>query len=263
MQFFWISPPVFYIYYKISKKAGWALFNAGVALAIVSSAAIARSKDYNVVILAAQDATQNDDLYVKPYCRVAPYAIGIMCGLVLYTQKNYTKTGKVYDTWAHAIGNLFQNRYLRYGGYLIGLFFINFFIFIQYTAYKDVDNGWTSWNRSESAAFFAFNRTCWGLGISLLFLPMLLGHWKLVAWFLSLDIWTPLARLTFCTYLVHIHLAVVFFESRSDAYWFNDLNLAIDFFFVTLTSFAAAIPLTLAVESPFMAMEKLFKGKRH
>ena len=263
MQFFWISPPVFYIYYKVSQKLGWVLLNVGVVLAIVSSAAISSKEDCNVVLIAPTAQEMNDDIYVKPYCRVAPYALGIMCGLVLYTQRNHAKTGKVYDVWAHAIGNLFHKRYFRYGGYLLGLFFINFFIFIQYTAYKDVDNGWTSWSHSETAAFYGFQRPCWGLGISLLFLPMLLGHWKLVAWFLSLDIWTPLARLTFCTYLVHIHLGMVFFQSLNEAYWFNDLNITIDFFFITFISFAAAIPLTLAVESPFMAMEKLFKGKRH
>ena len=98
MQFFWISPPVFYVYYRVSPKAGWALCCLGVALAIVCSAVIAYTKDYNVVILAAGDQTMNDDIYVKPYCRVAPYAIGVMCGLVLYTQRNYAKTGQVYDS---------------------------------------------------------------------------------------------------------------------------------------------------------------------
>lgn len=262
MQFFWLSPPLFYIYYKVSKVVGWALLNLAIAGAIVSSAVVADVKDYNVVVLAPGTATENADIYIKPYCRAAPYAIGIMCGLILYTQRNHAKTGKVYDSWAHAIGNCFANKYFRYAGYCLGLFLINFFIFIQYNAYKDVDNGWTSWSRSETSAFYGLSRPCWAVGISLLFLPMLLGHWKLATWFLSLDIWTPLARLTFCTYLVHIHLIIVYDCSANTAFWFNDLNIAIDFFFVAVTAYAAAIPLTLAVESPFMALEKVFKGKR-
>jgi hypothetical protein len=151
-----------------------------IVLAIVSSAVVADEKDYNVVVMAHGMATENADIYIKPYCRAAPYAIGIMCGLVLYTQRNYVKTGKVYDSWAHAIGNCFDIKYVRYTGYCLGLFFINFFIFIQYSAYKDVDNGWTNWSRADTAAFYGFSRPCWALGISMLFLPMLLGHWKLV-----------------------------------------------------------------------------------
>ena len=263
MQFFWLSPPLFYIYSKVHKVAGWVLLNLAVALAVVSSAVIADVKDYNIVTMANGMGTENGDIYIKPYCRAAPYAIGIMCGLILYTHRNYAKTGKIYDNWAFYLGNLLENRYIRYAGYLLGLFFINFFIFIQFTAYRDVDNGWTSWTRGEIAAFYGFSRPCWGLGISLLFLPMLLGHWKLVAWFLSLDIWTPLARLTFCTYLVHLNLGSIYFNSKNTAYWFDDLNITIDFFFITLTSYAAAIPLTLAVESPFMALEKVMKsGKK-
>jgi len=52
------------------------------------------------------------------------------------------------------------------------------------------------------------------------------------------------------------------FESRNQTYWFDDLNITIDLIIVAAASFAIAIPLTLAVESPFMAMEKLFKGRR-
>ena len=262
MQFFWLTPPIFFLYYKLSKAAGWTVFNFSVVLTIVTSAVIAHVKDYNVVGQANKPGTEDYDIYNKPYCRAAPYAFGIMCGLVLYTQRNYAKTGQVYDSWAHAIGNCFNNAYFRYVGYLLGLFLINFFLFIQYNAYEDVDNGWTKWTHAENVLWYAFNRTAWGLGISLLFLPMLLGHWKVVAWFLSLDVWTPLARLTFCTYLVHINLGMVYEESLNTAYWFNDLNITIDFFFLAATAYAAAIPLTLAVESPFMALEKLFKGKR-
>jgi hypothetical protein len=62
---------------------------------------------------------------------------------------------------------------------------------------------------------------------------------------------------------VHIHVLGVYYESRNQAYWFNDLNITIDFFVVLAASLLIAIPLTLAVESPCMAMEKLFKGKQH
>ena len=263
MQFFWVSPPVFYLYSKVSQRLGWVFFTLGVLLTMVCSAVLADIKDYNVVVLAHNTATENADVYVKPYCRVAPYAIGIICGLILYTHRNYAKTGKIYDNWAFYLGNLLENRYIRYSGYLLGLFLINFFIFIQFTAYRDVDHGFTSWTHAENVLFYTFERVCWGVGVSLLFLPMLMGHWKVGTWVLSLDVWTPLARLTFCTYLVHIHLATVFFASENSLYWFNDLNVTKDFLFITAVSYAAAIPLTLAVESPCMAIEKLLKTPKN
>lgn len=91
---------------------------------------------------------------------------------------------------------------------------------------------------------------------------MLLGHNRIGTWFLAHPIWTPLARLTFCTYLVHLSLIYSYFLSQNTAYWLNDLNIGVDLIFITVVSYLAAVPLTLLMESPFMALEKLLKGKQ-
>lgn len=263
MQFFLISPPIFFLYHKFSRLLGWVCIGALCLLAVLYGSLKSQHNDYNVVFIAPQNTTGNfmADYYIKPYARVAPYAVGIACGMVLYSYRYYKKTGEVYDKIALFFAVSMEKRWIRYLSYLIGLFLINFFIFIQYSAYKDVDHNWSNWNHAESDLFIGFNRFFWAVGMSLILVPMLMGYNKLATWFLSLDIWAPLARLTFCTYLIHLHLIFIIYLSQSEAYWFNDLNITVSLVFITVISYAAAVPLTLCVESPFMAFEKMMKAR--
>jgi peptidoglycan/LPS O-acetylase OafA/YrhL len=145
-----------------------------------------------------------DWYYTKPYCRVGPYAIGLICGMLLFTYRRYKFEGEVYDPVAHNICTWFsQLRIIRYAGLLFGLFLINFCMFIQYTAYKDVDNGWNNWNENETTVFMTFDRILFVLGIALILLPVLFGQFSLIGSFLGFSVWTPLSRLSFALYLIH------------------------------------------------------------
>jgi len=263
MQFFFISPPIFFLYHKGSRLLGWVCVAALCLLAVLYGSLISRHEDYNAVFIAPNNTAGNymGHYYIKPYARVAPYAVGIACGMVLYTYRHYKKTGEVYDKIALFFALSMERRLIRYFAYLLGLFLINFFIFIQYNAYKDVDHTWSNWNHAENDLFVGFNRFFWAVGISLVLMPMLMGYNKPATWFLSLDVWAPLARLTFCTYLIHLHLIFIIYLSQNEAYWFNDLNITVSLMFITVVSYAAAVPLTLCVESPFMAFEKLMKSR--
>ena len=63
------------------------------------------------------------------------------------------------------------------------------------------------------------------------------------------------------TYLIHLILVYAYFYSQNAAYWLNDLNIGVDLGFVTVVSYLAAVPLSRILESLFMAIEKLLKGK--
>ena len=264
MQFFLISPPIFFLYHRFSRLLGWVFIAILCLLAVLYGSILSRTHDYSVVFIAPVN-TANDfmgDYYIKPYARVAPYAVGVACGMVLYSYRWYKKTGEVYDRIALFFALAMDRRGVRYAAYGLGLFLVNFFIFIQYSAYKDVDHNWSNWNHTETDLFIGFNRFFWAVGISLLLVPLLQGHNPVFIWFLSLNFWAPLARLTFCTYLIHLHLIFILYLSQNEAYWFNDLNITTSLMFVTVLSYAAAIPLTLCVESPFMAFEKLMKSRK-
>lgn len=256
MQFFVLSPPLLYLYHRYRKCIAWVLICALLCLSVGISLWIAAYYDYNVVAIAPENSTFYYYFYIKPYTRFPPYALGIISGLLLHSSRLYHQSNIVYDRFAFFFVNAINTVWLRYLCYLAGLILLNFFIFAQYDAYRDVENGWSSWSHSQNVLFLGFNHIGFALGLTLLFQPVLQGFCPFLQWLLGHPLWAPAARLTFCVYLVHLHLILAYFLNSKVAYWVDDLNVAIDVIFSIVISYSAAVVLTLLVESPFLALEK-------
>jgi hypothetical protein len=85
------------------------------------------------------------------------------------------------------IGKLQENKAVRWFGFLFGLVLINLIIFGLYDTNKNPDDGhYSNWSQNKNIVFIAFERVTFGLGISMILLPMLLGHFKDITNFLSL-----------------------------------------------------------------------------
>ena len=253
MQFFLASLPVFYLYCKKNRLYGWGVFLAMTLLSVVIGGIIAYDKEFNVVLYAPENITYMRDFYYKPYCRVGPYCIGALAGFVYFafTQRQF---GTSFDSFASKVSEgIHKSTWKRYACYASGLFLINLIIFVQYNAYQDMDK----WTRIQNTSYFAFSKVVWGFGLSLVFLPMLMGHNKLVAAFLQSDWWTVLARLTFGVYLVHMVVGQIVFMSQPTTVYFSQINGLMDALFLAFMSFVVAVPLNLMIESPVINLEKL------
>jgi hypothetical protein len=44
--------------------------------------------------------------YVKPYCRVGPYAIGIFVGMILYSYRRFKASGETFDSVCVFLGRI-------------------------------------------------------------------------------------------------------------------------------------------------------------
>ena len=258
MQFFLVSIPIMYLYVRHSRIFGWGLLLVLITFSIIANGSIS----YNEHFHAKLDASQNDheymnDLYYKPYCRIAPYAIGLLGGFIYYAFKK-KKVGEDFDPLASSIAHGLNNsRVARFICYGLALFLINFFIWIQYSAYQSDYH----WSRSQNAAYFAFQRFSWGLALNLFFLPLVMGHMSFFRPFFQSNWWAPLAKLGFGVYLVHMVVGQIYFFSQPVTYFWNVPNVVIDALFVLSTSFLFVIPITLMVESPMIGLEKILLGR--
>ena len=259
MQFFIISPPILWLYHKVSKFLGWFLIFGLIICHILCCAFISRHYNFNVVSLDPGNSPNFAWYYYgKPYCRVGPYAVGIGVGLILFAFRHWKATGEVYDPFALSIANsLFKSRIVRYIGLIIGVFLVTFCVFIQFSAYKDTKNGWDAWTNEENWTFFAIDRICISTGLSLVFLPILFGQFSIISEFLCSNLWTPLARLNFSCYLMHYALLGIYYHNKHTAVHFDMWNTWSDFLCLTVCSYATALVVCLMVESPSMGLEKL------
>ena len=258
MQFFIVSLPIMYLYVRHSRVFGWGLLSVLITFSIIANGSIT----YDEHLHARLDNPENsdhymDDLYYKPYCRISPDCIGLLGGFVYYAFKK-GKSGEVFDPLASAIANGVNNsRVVRFLWYGLGLFLINFFIFVQYDAYKSDDH----WSRSQNSAYFAFQRFAWGLGMNLFFLPLLMGHMSWFRPFLQSNWWMPLAKLVFGVYLTHMVIGQIYFMSQPVSFYWTQSALFVDAAFILVVTFLIVIPITLFVESPTINLEKILLGR--
>lgn len=263
IQFFMFTPLVLYLYYKHPRKIGWAILGALCLCSVVSCMIITGVYDYNVVAVSPNNVGKFDNLYSKPYCRVAVFAIGLGCGWILYSYYRYKETKEVFDTFALAVAKVItKNTVARYVGFVVGVGLITFVVFIQHSAYADIKNGFESWTTGENVMFLGFEKILYGFGISAVLMPSLLGKFPYLTDFLGAAMWAPLAKMTFAVYLSHILVMGCVFYSFETAFFWAPLNTAIEYVAGVVLCYAAGFVLSLVVEAPFMGLEKALFAPR-
>ena len=83
------------------------------------------------------------------------------------------------------------------------------------------------------------------------------GYGWFVNSFLSMKLWTPLARMTFCAYLVHPWVIIVVYGELQSHFHYTDSSLACYFVSFLIISYAVAAVLCVVVEFPLGAIEML------
>ena len=95
---------------------------------------------------------------------------------------------------------------------------------------------------------------CWSLALAGLTHCWFCGHGSAISWFLSHPVWTPLARLTYNAYLVHLMIMLVLRYSiyRLDTY--NAWYMMLDAVGYITIAYGIALILYLLAEKPAMNM---------
>ena len=197
--------------------------------------------------------------YIKPYARIPPYVLGVGCGFIMFSYRKYKEDSQAYDKLALYLGIAYERFLVRAISSVFGLAIINFLIFIEYNSLQHPGNEgkYEYFSKTANVAYVAFQRFGFGLGITLLFLPMLLGHFRFITKVLSVYPWVVLSKFTFAIYLIHYNIIEIAFRSQENVLMLNDYNNIRDttfFFFVSLTF---AVFITLLVELPAANLEKL------
>ncbi|GBM05327.1 Nose resistant to fluoxetine protein 6 [Araneus ventricosus] len=140
-------------------------------------------------------------IYSKPYCRCGPYIIGILLAYIMYQHKD--------RKWDLKLA-------LKCFGWCCGSFCSLSVIFGLYHV-KD--------NETLFHFYNALSRSAFGLGLAWVIFCCLSGNGGLVDRFLSLKIWIPLSRLTYCAYLFHPIIMSWYFESQKTPFYFTHANM--------------------------------------
>ncbi|XP_033118021.1 nose resistant to fluoxetine protein 6-like [Anneissia japonica] len=244
MQFFIISPFVIYLlyHYFFAGVVAWSI------LLITSfGSLIGVSIKYNITTYALSlnpnvKTFGADEIYVRPWTRIPPYLVGMAVGYILYKY----------------LGRVRMRRHVAIMGWIaatgIGLA-------VVYGLYGNYHGNLLS--EGASVVYITLSRFSWAVALAWVAFACVTGYGGPVNSLLSWSVWIPLARISYCAYLLHPIIMFVFYYSLPTLIYFSDFLLIYFFLGHVVLSYAAAFVLSVCSEAPFMALEKLFlkRGK--
>jgi len=245
-QFFVVGIIVLAIYCGYSKKIGWYLIGLLLLTCWIVTGTLDVVRDWQVAVLPIlfeADQHQFYELYEKPWCRIAPYLIGMIGGLLILEHREAVRERLVGLT-----------RYGRLVCHALAAGLMLFVVFIQYEANKSTAEPW-----SPTATFFynAFSRSVWAVGLWWIVVCCATDMAPWTNKILSLPVFLPFARLTYAFYLIHLPIIAIWLFTRRDVDYYYDGLVAVYYPAFLVLGFSVATFFYLFVEAPFMNLDKL------
>ena len=178
-----------------------------------------------------------DVIYIKPYCRIGPYIIGLVLGAVFFydfkPSLSRVKNWLIYLVlWAVAIAVGMSAVYGLYSGFQGRVF-----------------------TGAENVLYNMFSRTGWGVALALMVYACHHGYGGSINSFLSMPFWIPLSRLTYTAYLVHPIVLISINNSERDSVYYTDVTMVVYIVGGTVLSYGVAAMVSAFVEFPVANVE--------
>ncbi|EDO47332.1 predicted protein, partial [Nematostella vectensis] len=253
MQFYVISPIILIATARFGRRGLLLTLLPLLLGSFVATAVIIGHYRLNAGLLGGgENAPQADGpnfmsyVYVKPYCRIAPYLVGMALGYLFHRHKD--GPGKVPK-----------------GFYLVGwcMAFIMAVapLYGPYSEYRKIDP--KPFNRTENVFYGTFSRFSWALALAWVIFCCHTGYGGLVNKILSARFWIPLSRLTYMAYLLHPIILFAYFASFKTLMFYSDVNVSFYFLAALCVAYLCAFIVSVTIEMPMTQLEKiLFKTDR-
>ncbi|CAF3708092.1 unnamed protein product [Rotaria sordida] len=259
MQFHWISP-LFLLTVTWNWIVGMIVASAFILVDIITTAVIVSKNNYDHGLLSDlysngshwSNTTHNymNDVYVKPWCRIAPYAIGLILGYVVY--EVYTNSNTV--SWESILPQRRSARANRIKQILAGIFALIILGLIIFGTYGDYNGH--SLNRSERIAFLTLSRLGWAIGLGIIIITCFIGQGGIINKLLSHRFFERLAKLTYGAFLWHALVIFVHYISRDQPTHYTITNILYGSIINIIISYILSFFTFLLIELPTIQLLK-------
>ncbi|GAB6020573.1 hypothetical protein CHUAL_003252 [Chamberlinius hualienensis] len=244
MQFYLIMPIVLFSLYKIP-LLGYVIISLLFIITTVTPALYihyhnipgypGREIIFNGNSPAAIDYQSN--VYIKSYCRMGPYLVGICLAYFLYKRDLRVKL----SWWKNVIG------WILAAG--LGLILI-------YGTYGYFD-GEKVMSNALNSVYGALSRPAWGLCVGWVVFVCVTGNGGFVNTILSWRGMIPLGRLTYGGYLIHLSILFLLFGTQEVAYYFQEYLVVVIYCGFLVIIMGVSFLFSIAFESPMLELEKV------
>ncbi|BFZ20625.1 hypothetical protein BsWGS_23663 [Bradybaena similaris] len=244
MQFYILSPLMIVPFY-FNRFIGMAVCLGFLTISWITTGVLSTQNQWPSTLVSASQhpgyATFQEYYYIKPWCRIGPYIIGLMAGAYLSLRQD--KRLPVSATclgWVTAIAT--------------GLA-------VVYGLHGDI-SGQNVSSVGVAAFYNTVARSAWGACVAWVIIACSSGCGGFVNRILSWSPFVTLGRLTYMAYLIHPCLLLVYYQNQETLYYLSNINLTVTFCGMVVITNMAAFVLMLAFESPWIGLEKTFIHKK-
>ncbi|XP_071840530.1 O-acyltransferase like protein-like [Apostichopus japonicus] len=248
MQFYVISPLfILLLFHRKSKNLGLTTIGFLCAASCIITATLTgyyglpvgkTIQPYNNRTEALEPYGSSTDItYGKPWCRIQSYLVGAFVGYVLYKHMYFQKIKMYWVTnvvgWVLAIGIMIAMIFGLHG-----------------TSLTDPLPQWFA------AVFAGTSRFLFSMGVGWVAFACSIGYGGYINSFLAWNFWTPLARLTYCAYLLHPAIIFQFLRTKKTTFHWTLPEITYFFLANVVASYVLALCLSVLVEGPTMGLER-------
>lgn len=240
MQFYWIAPLIL-VPFALGgrwKFVGFAGVGGLIAIHIVATVILELGVNGDVL---RRQSEYFWHIYQQPWCRVAPYAMGLGLGYVLH-RLHYRCPGM---HWVVSVV-----------GWVVCFALSTTLCMITYDENRYLLTDAAGWSLGSRTAHETLQRPLWGLVVSWVVFACSTGNGGPINTALSWKGFLPLSRLTLCVYLIHpIVILCDLFSYRVFAY-FSIGYVVFRYIGYVVVAYFAALVLSVLTQSPFLNLER-------
>ncbi|XP_070500112.1 O-acyltransferase like protein-like [Chironomus tepperi] len=246
MQLYFLSPIILYPLWRFRKylKVMVPLILLVASSSVIYMYLIFYWNGFRVTLFDEQGLMRDQLTYYATQARIDSWMMGILTGYILYTLE-----GKIVK---------FSRSFLTVA-WILCLIGILGVIIGQYPLHQE---NYTKNSIHADASYSAFRRISWCLSVSWIIIACHQNHGGIAKKFLSLSIWLPISKLSYCIYLIHLPIQLVFLSSHRVPQYFTDLrvlhNSLGDFGLALIVAFGWA----LMFEYPSIRLMKIFLERK-
>lgn len=271
MQFFLVGPFLVYLYFKTQKKTRvWVFFF--IIWLFEGILTFLFAFHYNLKVNSIDTSNWRNGIYIwfqmyyiKPYFRFPVYLQGIAAGLMFYYNERLKANSyrEIDDPLLEFITkSLNFKKWISDGCFALGVFFMMFFILIQKQVYDRLDDP-DVWSRGTNAFVLAIYRVGFTLGLFMFVFPILIGKMPFVNKIMSHKAFEPLAKISYCGFLIHFSLLVAYNSSQNNTI-IDGIYFMRDFFFIAPIACVVGAFIYLIIEIPTQNLQNaIIKGKKN
>ncbi|XP_059481439.1 O-acyltransferase like protein-like [Neocloeon triangulifer] len=242
MQLAWLSPLVLFPLLKWQKKGViWTLVLLSATIITIFTLTMVYNLPWTMSLLAKGDKIVLfwDLVYTNTPLRSQPYLIGLLLGFFIERPFKRISDKIIAVGWAASLGCFF------------GVVFSVLLDLVGVLA-----------DSSVAAAFYSStHRILWSCSLSWLIFACHKGFGGPINKFLSLKVWVPLSRLTYCVFLTHLSYMTMLAAAHKAESQFTFYDVILGYYGDIALVWLPALLLHLTVEAPMSGLVKILANK--